>query len=391
MDSLKRLVAMFDIRLLASLIRVFKIINRRVSNAQPLCFTLDGQGNMGSHALVLSAFENLPKQTKFVGVLPNLHLLAKNAEVEAISLERVYPSLSIGHYFQLGRLARLLSGASKVYVIGADNLDGAYSEMLSAVLWGVSIASAQTGIPSKIFGFSWNDSPTPFAVKLAKWAAASGVKMHLRDSLSFNRFQSQINAGVFSADIAFALPDAGASIETAATSTIKIVVCGAPHSGVSQIGAPSDEFVAFLEMLSKKGQVSLVPSVDRPGQSEPEYYSRLEPRIANFRSVSTCKSLFSPMEFQDYIRDATLVITFRMHPAILSIKNHVPVVMFEYQGKMAGLANDVGLESFSLPYGLTLENATSVVLRAIDQAHYNRAVIADRVAAIKKRAFENFD
>ena len=105
-------------------------------------------------------------------------------------------------------LMTVASDYNKFYCLGADVMDGFYSEKSSLTrLKYVSLAK-QTGAEAAILGFSFNEKPAPKVIEAFR-NLSSDIKLYSRDPVSHKRLINYLQRSVaLVADLAFLLPPA---------------------------------------------------------------------------------------------------------------------------------------------------------------------------------------
>ena len=102
-------------------------------------------------------------------------------------------------------------------------------------------------------------------------------------------------------------------------------------------------------------------------------------------------SIPSTAEYLDLASQSKLVITFRMHPAILSLKVGTPVVMFDYQDKMIGLARDLDIQDFCITSTDWIATGAKVIERALVESQLLEAQITNKMPEIVLRSKSNWN
>ena len=393
---LRRISFETDLLALTFMIWLYSVLRKESNTPKPsLCFVLEGEGNLGSRALVETVISNLPSNTIFVASENKPILQLSNPGNEPLIIPHLYPNFRPTHFKALSKLASKIQSASHTFVIGADNMDGAYSNSLSALLWNVAIASTSNRISASILGFSWNKKPTDFANKRLIRAAKKGVILNVRDIYSFQRAKELCSADNIrqTSDIVFSLGNQ--NIESKITSSKK-----AANKQVLFVGNPGftladDDFSPnilrnIFEAIGRDLKIIFVPSVIRPGQNDLIQQSRIFEAFHSDFEIELLRDIPSTRQYIDLASESLLVVTFRMHPAILSLMAEVPVVMFDYQDKMRGLAADFGLLSLCVSTGDWISDGAKAISQCMEAQIEIREAIRKALQHQKIRASLNW-
>lgn len=245
--------------------------------------------------------------------------------------------------------ASKLLNYQRLFVLGADILDGAYN--LPDALKRVRLASlcAAQGMDARIIGFSLNDNPHP--EMLAEFRRRNNVRLYLRDPLSYERATRFIGGDVhLSADVAFLLePKAGEyslAVEAFAWAekTKGNSIYGLNIHDLLGRFSPSGTFeylissIAQLIETHKDCSFVMVPHDYRPGVDDRvplrRIYEQLKP--ADRERVLFLNAPIRAAEIKQLCNSLDGVLTGRMHLAIAALGTGVPVMGIVYQGKFEG-------------------------------------------------------
>ncbi|MCD5422611.1 polysaccharide pyruvyl transferase family protein [Rhodococcus pyridinivorans] len=295
----------------------------------------------------------------------------------------VLPSLLYGngaaHIRDFKRYLRLLLDATSVSVIGADIMDGAYNPKASVRRSNLIMVAAKQGVAARILGFSWNESPHPAASAALKRATGLGVRLFLRDPISFARAQrAQLGGCSLVADTVFSHPmsSSGRDIADEAESRNVVLVNASAlvHRRVDLVEGYEPMLRFLLDRLYK---VVLVPHVIRPNGDDLELLRRLHEKL-NDADVELVDRLMSPAEISDLLTHARFVITGRMHLGILALRMGVPPVVLATQGKVEGLFEMFGTPELALnPY----EKLSTELLDRVQYVDVNADALRESIAA----------
>ena len=105
-------------------------------------------------------------------------------------------------------LVTVASRYDKFYCLGADVMDGFYSEKSSLTRLKYVSLAVKTGAEAAILGFSFNEKPAPKVIEAFR-NLSSQIKLYSRDPVSHKRLINYLQRSVgLVADLAFLLPPA---------------------------------------------------------------------------------------------------------------------------------------------------------------------------------------
>lgn len=393
----KSLALRVDFSVLHSVFRMSRMARFRSKKPRfPICINLAGEHNLGCSALWASSIGNLPAGTNFVGT-PEVRELVVGLGLPQdhfYGIGNLYANFTISHYISLFKVANLASKASEAYIVGADDLDGEYSKLLSGALWNFAIALRAQDFQSRMISFSWKIGAAPFAENMVRRAAGVGVKLFPRDSRSRIRIEELVGPVERNAsDIAFALPTnpaIGGFVEPFPSGN-KVALLGAPHPLAKNSNGSFELMLAIMRAFPEGTEFTWFPSVVRPGQDDIETQRKLTEALSTGFTITRVAREIHPAEFMTMVGGYRVAVAFRMHPAILAMKQGTPTIMFDYQDKMLGLSEDMGLKNVVLPASLPLTAVTSSLKAFYSRSIELRADIASSLSLMHSRAMRNFD
>lgn len=337
-----RLLAIVD----SLVVRMSYGLRMRASNANAhVLLTTTGHGNIGDQAMFEAFIHNV--EGDIYAVTPNAGAFKipeqDRSRVREVPLSDLIYGRGANHYRDLIRLGKVLRTAQSYSVTGADIMDGGYNPRLSEMEWTTAIAARMCGVSAQILGFSWNSSPAPSALALARWAGKAGVKLNVRDPQSYHRLESSGVGGLNQAsDTVFLLGDADTDFEffdiarswVSGGGRIALVNC----SGL--IDTSRDlvpDYVAIVRHLLDMGyRVVLVPHVMRPDSDDLAVCRRVH-NVVEHPDVFLFESLLEPRQIKALAGLASVILTGRMHLSVLGLSVATPSVVLATQGKVEGL------------------------------------------------------
>lgn len=354
-----------------------------------------GGGNIGDQAMVEAFLERTDGPVVVVGHEPGGLTVppASAHRARVVTLPALVYGGGLGHLRDVLRLRRLLEGASSLSVVGADLMDGGYGYRGASALARTAELARRRGLPSRVLGFSWNASPDPRARRALRRAARAGVQLMLRDPVSAARARADGLTGVteaadtvFSAtriDVRSAAEVVGADQEYAVVN-----VSGLVHARRDLV----DPFSTLVAHLRRRGlRVVLLPHVRRPGGDDVAVCRQVAAGFAGDDGVRLVDGIWLPEQVRGLVDGAHLVLTGRMHLAIMALSRGVPAVCLSTQGKVEGLMDLFGTGHLSVePDGDLAARLVAVADEALDTRDELAARIAARSVQVKALSLKNF-
>ncbi len=259
-------------------------------------------------------------------------------------------------------------GPQYVFILGADVMDGYYSPATSLMLLATADVLHLRQIKVSLLGFSFNQKAAPVMGRYFRTAANHGLRFNLRDPYSFERFCRITGCPArLVADTAFMLSaDQGTEQYQNAQQwcqmqrSIGNTVLGInlhpmliAHASAAVIAGHVQVLTQVLERLMSSRRVaclliahdsretvgdniSLQPLYDKLRQNNPQnVYFR--PEVLTASQTKAVASLLDGL------------LSSRMHLAIAALSSGVPICVFSYQDKFAGL-----IKHFELPDNLVM-------------------------------------
>lgn len=245
-------------------------------------------------------------------------------------------------------------------LLGADMMDGYYSPVFTARSLGMVDALARQGIRTAVIGFSFNERPSP-ALKDVYDALSSQTHLHVRDPVSHRRLQAFTRkSSTLVADAAFLLKPDDRSPQVAAVHRWTRSQRQAGHlvlgynvhpalvkaSGEQAVQRLVDRSVEAMVTASRKHGIRwvLVPHDYRARRSDDLCLNPISEGLGA-AGVPCCHpdAPLSAAEIKAIVGSLDAVVTGRMHLAIATLGQSVPVACIRYQGKFEGLLNHFAL------------------------------------------------
>ena len=355
-----------------------------------------GRGNIGDQALVEAFVEALSspvivvvRAAEDIDVPPHLA-----ERMSILPLPALIYGTAIGRGRDARKLAVALRGAGSISIVGADIMDGAYVPRASVNRASLGERLAVLGWPVRVIGFSWNSAPLPSALAALVRADAAGVRLLVRDPLSAARARADGLSVRDTADVVFLATSKDDSI-------IHELTQGEPYALVNAsglVGADDGllaQYDGIIGALRERGlRVIVLPHVSRPGADDLPLCTAISERAqtAEGPAVTLVPRLLTPPQVRGLAGSATVVVTGRMHLAVMSLMSGTPAITVSTQGKVEGLMDLFDAPQFCVEPGPQLGADVIERLAAVlaDPAA-TRAHLIERLPAVEMLAQENVE
>jgi polysaccharide pyruvyl transferase WcaK-like protein len=330
-----------------------------------------GGGNLGDQALLEAYLRATSGPVRvLVNSIDALTMPAEHAErITVVSLPGLTNSRLLYRPGTRRKVREALDGAASFTAIGMDVMDGGYGPreavLRSNLLW----LAGTLGVPSRLVSFSFNETPHPAAVAALRRAAGVS-QLFVRDPRSFERLERLGVPNLHrSADLVFTLSDAtipesvGDWVETHGAHGFAVVNV----SGL--IGLTAERLEAYVDtvdwLLGYGLAVLLLPHVIRRGDDDLLVVKAVHAHFSTSR-VGVVPELLTPSEVAWLAARARVILSGRMHLAVIGLTAGTPCAVFSTQGKVQGLLESVGLGDFLLsPSGEVAGSARSALERLL--------------------------
>ncbi|WP_185268612.1 polysaccharide pyruvyl transferase family protein [Halopseudomonas xiamenensis] len=355
-----------------------------------------GGGNIGDQAMVECFLENTPGQIIIICRTPSD--ISIPAEYHQRTQLVALPGLIYGHLpnhlASMQHFLRLLHRAESVAITGADIMDGAYNWHASSNRANLAWLAAQTGVPVRILGFSWNGHAHPHALRALKRASAAGAQLCLRDPLSAERARADGLANVSEvADMVFAARtvdlDAASRLLASLPAGSRYALVNA--SGLIGSGQQIEEYRPVIRELQHHGlHVVLLPHVSRPGGDDLRLCRQIHQAVDD-PALLLIDHLPCPATIRGLTAGATLVVTGRMHLAIMSLYHAVPAITLATQGKVEGLMRLFGAECLCVdPQPGFGQSVIAIIRQVLSQPEDLHQHLLSKLPEVRAMARRNF-
>jgi len=361
------------------------------SQVTTVVIATNGEGNNGDRAMVQSIRENIDGHITLIvaSTESNDMLLSDTSTVVLGRALRGYPLLS-GRSVRL--LAHHLRRATRLLVIGADIADGSYRPRESLFRIRALQLADDFGVTASLVGSSWSEQPSGAVVKMMRTLPTS-VTVCMRDARSLERFQSDCREARGVADLAFAL-NINKTVTKhddqvdALSQRIIVNVSGLLDNRLGIAGSMGELVGSLLE---SNHSVEMLPHVIRSGDDDLIAIRKAVGEYVGHPNLLIVEAAESPDQVRQRVRSADLVVTGRMHLAILSLLEQVPPIILASQGKVEGMVAAFGLEWLALqPDEESLRELGDLVA----MVSRSRSAIVDQIVfhlpAVRELALRNF-
>lgn len=341
----------------------------------------------------------------FRGKWPGVRFLIATAAQEADEQARklgAEPLRVLDEQLSLRQSLALLQGRHiRVCVtIGADVLDGSYSQAFSGKLLMLTDMLARRGVEAIVTGFSVSERPYG-KLRVLLDGFSAGVVFNLRDPVSFNRFKNLTHASAnLVADVAFLLQprhDSDSAREAR-------LWCDTQHAaGRKVIGLNLhpllldlkerrniqrvvENFIRAAKAMIRRHDVSVV-LLDHDFRGDSADYHCLDRVERELREEMPDRLFRSPVRLSAAELKAVAsyldgIVSGRMHLMIASCGAGTPVFGIEYKGKMGGLMNHFQLDVANLSSAAEIMDAPEAFSRKLDR-------FIDNLAACRQQLLDN--
>lgn len=335
--------------------------------ASALFLPPDDPGSLGDEAMLAAGMKRIANQgIKQIGIV----CLKSNAHWE--NLDLVTDTINMRGHFAGGwkdrfRFVQIVTRYDRFYCIGADVMDGFYSERRTLLFINLVSLAAKTGADATILGFSFNEQPTPASIQALANLPAS-VRLCCRDPISHERLTHHLQRPVdLVADVAFLLQPAK---DSELAMSVSRWACDQRAAGRTLVGINAnslhlqslpefgfDDLIrlytnALVELFSSNQKFSflMIPH-DFRGQESDVSLAQAILEALPLEVKPYCMQVPTPCsaaEIKSICADLDVVFTGRMHLAIACLGQGIPVAGVTYQGKFEGLFNHFELQGMTI-------------------------------------------
>lgn len=385
-----------------------RLRSRRTGERSILLLPPAAPGSLGDEAMITAVLEYLRESgANAIG------LISYGAVPQWGWLDPAARSIILSPYFGAWgaklRFALAVGRYKRFYFIGADVLDGYYSEIETLQRLDLVSIAARTGIIAAVISFSFNDRPTPASVQALRDLPAS-VRLYARDPISQERLSCYLKRPIeLAADLAFLLrPDKDAETvsgvlnwigeERANGRLIVGITANYLHSRIFRwrsLERFSQVYVdTLLELTFAEEDFSfvLIPH-DHREDSDIVLAEAIEsglPQEVRSHCLKVSKACGAG-EIKAICGELDLALSSRLHVAIACLGQGIPVACVTYQGKFDGMFKHFGLENMTIEAEQAIRpgNLVSFFLPLVEKRGELRKHIHSRLPYVQQLAQSN--
>ncbi|BAY65885.1 putative polysaccharide pyruvyl transferase [Calothrix brevissima NIES-22] len=375
-------------------------------------------GSLGDEALLTATVEYFKMQgAKRVGIVTygsDRDWANRSLAGETTNLSHHYLHSSLNSSEALLHFAHTVSTYQCFYCIGADVMDGYYSEKDTIQrLKFVSIAN-EMGVKAAVVSFSFNDKPTPNVIKYLQ-ELPSDIRLCTRDLVSYQRLNYHLKRPVeLGADLAFLLkPDMDTEIVDSISQWISqqhtgnriVVGINANYKLIDQLEIKTlDQLIktfvdTLIQLYSKNEKLSflLIPHDFRNigDKNSDVFLSDAILDVLPLEIKPYCNKVPTPCSAKDIkgiCRNLDIVLSGRMHLAIACLGQETPAACITYQGKFEGLYKHFDLDGMTIEPQEALQpgNLVDFFIPLIEKRNDIRQHIRSKLPDVQELAKSNF-
>ncbi|CAN5594545.1 polysaccharide pyruvyl transferase family protein [soil metagenome] len=358
-----------------------------------------GDGSVGDQAMLEAFVANISgrvtiitRSRSSIGALPP----SRSLQVDYLILPQLLYGSFATHIFDFMRLRSAIASSRSFSVVGADVMDGVYTNRASARRFRLAELAGKLGLDSRVLGFSWNSHPSHEA-RGAMTQASKESKLIARDPVSAERLVRDGAERVeVSADLAFLVEPSGklspelegwlASQRQLNRNVVILNVNRLLERYVDQVSIFS---AAVSQGIEAGTSFIFLPHDSRGAPSDATLLAAIAEEVARPDFTFRFDSVLPPGDVAELASRSDFVVTGRMHLAILSMISGTPPISISYQGKIEGLYRSLGISCFLEPDADLAENLTREFVAMSTNHTQVRSIIKARIPALRSLALGN--
>ncbi|MGH2548543.1 MAG: polysaccharide pyruvyl transferase family protein, partial [Thermomicrobiales bacterium] len=325
-----------------------------------------GDGSVGDQAMLEAFIANvsggvtiIARSQSSIGALPT----AADIGVDYLILPKLLYGSFATHIRDFVRLRSAINSSRSFSVVGADVMDGVYTNRASVRRFRLAELAAELGLDSRVLGFSWNAHPSRESQN-SMTRASTAARLIARDPVSAERLVRDGAADVvISADLAFLVEPSGTLtpeiedwIDSQRQHHRTVVILNVNRlleRYIDQVGVLS----AFVsKAIDENASFIFLPHDSRGAENDSTLLASVAAKVARPEYIFRFGPILPPGDVAELASRADFVITGRMHLAILSMISGTPPISISYQGKIEGLYRSLGITCFLEPNAELAEN-----------------------------------
>jgi polysaccharide pyruvyl transferase WcaK-like protein len=373
-------------------------------------------GSLGDEAMVTATIEHLRDRNgiNHVGLISYGTVKGWDQYGPVRGIAELQHHTFRGYWKALFRCAAVASRYERFYCLGADVLDGYYSERSTLQRLSLVAIAARIGANTAVLGFSFNEKPAPVAVEALR-KLPSTVRLYARDPVSRDRLMSQLHRPInLVADLAFLLiPDHEASsavevfnwIEAQRSQGQIILGVNANYKLVQNLDVKELQnlvqvYVNTLLDLRQKNPLFSFVLIPHDFRTIPGEANDIELADAILQALpadlqANCIKMRTPCSaaaIKSVCGQLDMVVSGRMHLAIACLGQGTPAACITYQGKFEGLFQHLELDGMLIEPQRAVEpgHLVQFLLPLIERRDTLREHIQSKLPKIRQLAQANF-
>ncbi|MBB6390270.1 polysaccharide pyruvyl transferase family protein [Microbacterium thalassium] len=354
-----------------------------------------GRGNIGDQALVEAFVEAVEGPVTVIVRAPDdIDIPERLApRMRTVALPALVYGSAVGRARDLRRLNSAVAGAATFAILGADIMDGAYVARASVGRALLARRFAELGWDCRVIGFSWNAAPAAVALDALRSADRAGSVLYVRDPRSAERARGDGLRAQDSADIVFTAASRDPGVVDRLLPDLAPEEPLALVNASGLVGARLGGYADAIRRLRESGRrVLIVPHVSRHGADDIPLCTALADVFAADAGVVLVPELLTPPEIRSLGARASVVVTGRMHLAVMSLTAGTPALTVATQGKVEGLMDLFGTPELCIAPGDDFDHDLPAAVQAvIAQEDSLRSRILAARDEVVSRAWRNVD
>lgn len=358
----------------------------------------NGGGNIGDQALLEAALDAstgpvvvLAKSRGHVTIPEDLA-----SRVTVVETPQLLDPLIVRGLADQKSLRSHLARASEFWVIGADLMDGLYNPAASLARASMLVTASAMGVKARALGFSWPDRPVPTVASKLRDADAV-AQLFARDPISHGRMIAQGFTRVqLASDIVFGNARVKAPVELEGQVSAwreqgkRIALVNISALVGARMNQSPEYGVIFAGLAELGYAVVVLPHVIR-SSGDDLAASQAVLAAAGVTPDVLVERLLEPAESRWLASKADVVVTGRMHLAVLALTAATPAITLGTQGKVEGLFQMFEAPEFAVAPTAGFGHVVTAQIASIhENAESVRAGLAAHVPDVVERAASNF-
>lgn len=352
MKLLKRLIELLYLKSYVFFGAIFKLVLKKYAPDEQGFFIISPTepGSFGDAAMMSVVVKHYQNSGRMVYVLAQsrdwkAELARLGIDVDIVVVPRLYTA-PIGFIAFLSALKKYKP--SGLAIIGADVLDGYYSEWRSLSRIACADLASRYCSDVRILGFSFNASAKKSCADYLKRVSHHGVVCLSRDVASHDRMTDAGIASVPAMDLAFLLSPEEFDCKDVRGEYVCINSCLVHYSQYGEFFIEKMiNFLSYIEVF-ESSKFLFVPHDTRSDASGMTDFSIMEEIVGRLSPGLQERSVIMPdtlnvAQVKYVVSKAKYCIVGRKHMGVGALSMSVPTMFIEYQDKQKGLIELVGL------------------------------------------------